>query len=328
MNINYHERETFLKRTHALLWLISANLVWGTTYVVAKTAMETIPPAVLIALRMTLATALLWTVLWWQNRRFLNQPNPLTMKLGDLKRTLALGFFGLSLGYLLGYFGLNLTTATDASLMIIGEVIFTALFAAWLAGERIGRWQALGMGLGAVGVVVLVLSNITDSDANRSGLWRAVGDLLVLGGICTQAIYSVVGAALSRRYPPLTMVAYAYAGSLLLWLPLLAWYLFAGQFPAIQPTAALGVLYLAIFPSVVCFVIWFSVIRSTGASLGAISLFVQPVVGALLGIFLLDDPVTTGLIVGGGLIFVALYLTTLPDRRAVVDAPASSAVQS
>ena len=41
--------------------------------------------------------------------------------------------------------------------MIVGEVIFTSLLAVLVAKERLSRSQALGIGLGAVGIVVLVL---------------------------------------------------------------------------------------------------------------------------------------------------------------------------
>jgi drug/metabolite transporter (DMT)-like permease len=53
-----------MNHTRGLFWLIGTNIIWGTTYVVAKVALETFPPALLVALRFTLATALLWGILW------------------------------------------------------------------------------------------------------------------------------------------------------------------------------------------------------------------------------------------------------------------------
>ena len=182
-----------------------------------------------------------------------------------------------------------------------------------------------GIALGVVGVVVLVLGTAVEAAGDTGRLGRAIGDLLVLSGIFCEAVYTVMGAGLARRIPPLTMVAYSYAGSLLVWLPILLWHGLAGKIPAPTVAAGTSVLYLAIFPSVVCFILWFSVIRTTGPSLGALSLFVQPVVGTLLGTWLLGDPITLSLLIGGALIFVALYLTTLPDRSVrSVSEPVSS----
>ncbi len=304
-----------MNQTRALFILLGVNFIWGTTYIVAKVALETLPPALLVSLRFLLAALILWGIILVRARnRPAGQPHPLAIAPADRWRAIRIGVLAFAVGYLFSYFGINLTTATEASLMIIGEAIFTTLLTAFFVGERIGRWRSMGIVLGAIGVAVLVLSNLTTLDEGSNGWLRALGNVLVLCGIFCEALYTVLGAELSKRIPPLTMVAYAYGSSLLLWLPILGWYLLSGNFPTITLGAGLSVLYLGIFPSVLCFIVWFSVIRHTGASLGAISLFLQPLVGSLLGIFLLGDQITIGLLIGGGLIFVALYLTTLPDR--------------
>jgi hypothetical protein len=51
---------------------------------------------------------------------------------------------------------------------------------------------------------------------------------------------------------------------------------------------------------------------------GAVSLFVQPLVGSLLGLALLSDPLTAALLGGAALFFTALYLMTMPERAAVL----------
>jgi drug/metabolite transporter (DMT)-like permease len=305
-----------MTHSRGLILLVVTNIIWGTTYVVAKVALETVPPALLAALRFTLATSLLWAILLWQARSRRHEPSPFVAVQGnDRWRLVGLGLCGVGLGYLLAYWGVSLTTATDAALMIIGEVIFTTVLAALIAGEQVGRWRGLGIALGVVGVLVLVLGSAVEGSGGPQGMWRAIGNLLVLSGIFFEALYTVLGAGMARRIPPLTMIAYAYAGSMLVWLPIILGHLFTGQMPAFNPAAGLSVLYLAIFPSVVCVITWFTVIRATGASLGALSLFVQPVVGTMLGTWLLGDPITVSLVAGALLIFVALYLTTLPAPR-------------
>jgi len=196
-------------------------------------------------------------------------------------------------------------------LLIVGEVIFTSFLAFLLLGERIGRWRGTGIIIGIIGVVILVLSNVVGDEGYQNGLARAIGDILILGGLLCQATYSVLGAGLSRRYRPLTILFFTHVGSLLIWLPLLVWYVFSNRFPTISLMAALSVLYLAIATSVVSFLIWFIVLRAVGANMGAVSLLVQPVVGAALGLLLLGDPLTVGVAVGAMFIFVALYLTTI-----------------
>jgi drug/metabolite transporter (DMT)-like permease len=81
--------------------------------------------------------------------------------------------------------------------------------------------------------------------------------------------------------------------------------------------AIVGVVYLAVVTSCICQLVWFYVLRYIGANTGAITLFVQPLVGSLLGLLVLREPVTVALIAGGALIFAALYFTGVPRRERV-----------
>jgi drug/metabolite transporter (DMT)-like permease len=311
-----------LNRKLAIGLLVFANVMWGSSYAVAKVALEELPPPLLGALRITLATGLIWLVLLWQSRQRAGAEPAGLEKVAprDALKIAGLGFGGLALDYLLGYLGVSMSTATDASLMIIGEAIFTTLLAVWLLGERLGHRKVLGVAAGIAGVVTLVLGNVEVGAGG--GMRRALGDLLILGGLLAASFYSVLGAGLSRKYRPLTVLAYAHAGSMLLWAPLLAWYLASGAFPAISGRAILGVVHLAVVASFICHLVWFHIVRVTGANVGAITLFVQPLVGSLLGLLVLREPLTIGLIAGGALIFTALYFTTIPGRRsAAVEYP-------
>ncbi len=306
-----------MNRRTALGLLIFANTLWGSSYVVTKVALTELPPPLLGALRFSLATIFIWLVVLWQARRgsrFDSGPNIEDIERRDAAKLVGLGLCGISLSYLLSYSGLVLTTATDASLMIICEVIFTSLLALLLIGEQLGRLKSLGIFIGIIGVTTVILSNAASNSNNYNGLIRALGDILVMAGLFCQAIYSVLGTGLARKYSPLTILAVTHTGSLLVWLPLLIWYIASGRFPTPSFMAIVGVFYLAAIISLLCFFIWFSVLRAVGANLGAISLLIQPIVGSLLGIILLGDPITIGLSVGALLIFLAFYLTAIPDR--------------
>jgi drug/metabolite transporter (DMT)-like permease len=319
-----------VNRKTAVALLVLANVLWGTSYVVAKVALEEVPPPLLGALRVILASAMLWPILIWRtwaerpSRRRLIEP----IALGDALRLGGLGLLGIGASYLLDYWGISLSTATDASLMIIGEVIFTALLAALIAHERLGFRKRAGVLVGIAGVLLLVLGNAPVGQAGASSWARAAGDGLILACLLCESIYTVLGAGLARRYQPLTVLTLANTGSLLLWVPILLWYGLTGRFPALSLAAMAGVIYLAAVTSALCYLIWFSVLRVAGSSVGAISLFVQPLVGSLLGLALLGDPLTAALLGGAALIFVALYLMTVPERTpamaAVLDDPSGA----
>ncbi len=253
-----------MNRTRALALLVFANSLWGCSYAISKIALIELPPPLLGTLRVTFATALLWLVLLWQHR---HAGVPLRVLRHDALKLFAIGFCGISLDYLLGYWGVSLTTATDASLMIIGEVIFTTLLAVRLLDERIDRCKLIGIVLGIAGVTTLVLGNLRG--AGGGGLMRALGDVLLLGGLVGAALYSVLGTGLARRYHPLTVLTYANTGSLILWVPLLTWYIAAGALQSLSMATLLAVGYLIVFASLLGPLIWFYVLRVLFHNLGA-----------------------------------------------------------
>lgn len=303
-----------MQRNYAILTLIFINILWGTSYGISKVALEEIPPPVVGALRWGIATLILWLIHFFltQQNRWQGKTDRPKVAATDRTRLFALGSLGIGIAYVIDYFGINLTTATDASLMIIGEVIFTSLLAFWLTNDPLGRWKVLGMVLGAAGVTILVLGHVSDTTGSDHGWWRAVGDLLILVTLALQALYTVLGSDLARKYPPMTVLTYVCTGSLFVWIPILLWYQFNGWMPESLSVRAIGaVLYLSIVTSVFCNFVWFRIASRIGAGISAISLFAQPLVGSLIGLFLLNEPLTLSLMVGAIFIFAALYLTTL-----------------
>ncbi|MEZ4728240.1 MAG: DMT family transporter [Caldilineaceae bacterium] len=319
-----------MNRTVAVVILVFINILWGSTYAVTKVALQEIPPPLLGAGRWITATVLLWLIHLWLTKPQAGRPVE-TVTGADKVRLFGLGSLGIGIAYVIGYFGINLTTATDASLMIIGEVICTTLFAAWLTQDPLGQSKVLGMGLGAVGVTILVLGHVAGDTSGGQGWTRALGDLMILVTLALQALYTVLGTDLARKYRPMTVLTYVCTGSLLIWLPIVLWYGASGELPATVSLRALGgVLYLAVIASVFCNFVWFSIASRIGAGLSAISLFAQPLVGAFIGLVFLNEPFTLSLLSGGILIFVALYLTTVapplvvkPTQTAPVEAEAS-----
>jgi drug/metabolite transporter (DMT)-like permease len=72
---------------------------------------------------------------------------------------------------------------------------------------------------------------------------------------------------------------------------------------------------MAIGSSVLGYWLWFHGLGVLDASVAAPTLFVQPLVGAALGVWLLHDPVTWATILGGGLIGLSLLLVIMGTRR-------------
>ena len=292
---------TSMKKHHAIALLVIANVIWGSSHAVGKRAVETFDPMVLAALRVVIGSVCFWGL------RAVGIAPVERIPRHELTTLAAMGMLTVAGAQLLDYTGLTLTTATDSSLMIIGEVIFTTLLAWLWVRERLTRQRSVGLVLGIVGVVVLTLGGAPDSAYAPQ---RALGNVLVLAALFCESVFTVIGARYAQRYDALTILRWTYTGSLVVWVPLLVWTISQGLFPAASTAAWAAVVYTAVATSVVCYTLWFWVIRSAGASLGAMTLFVQPLVGSLIGIGMLGEPQSTGLYVGGALILLAMVLAT------------------
>jgi drug/metabolite transporter (DMT)-like permease len=293
-----------------LLLLLLTNAVWGSTYVVAKVALEEIPPPLLASLRFTLAAVTLAAIYALRSPADGKRRLP---PVSDTARLLGLGVLGIGMNGLLGFWGVSLTTASDAALLIVGEVLFTMLLAILIAREHLSPPRRLGLVCGVLGVIVLIGGGVGTAVAGAPA--RALGDILILAGLAFEAVHTVVGTRLTQRYDPVTVLMLTVGGSCLVWLPMIGWYIARGELSRPSPQATAGVLYLALVTSVVCYLIWFSVLRRAGATLGALSLLAQPLVGASLGIALLGDPVTLSTLVGGACVVVCMLLASLPTRQ-------------
>src|SRR5688500_10856947 len=126
-----------------ILLLLGVNIVWGSTYVVARGVLESAPPLVLAFLRFALAALVM---LAFRCHRPPVDGNPASPRRSRMAGTLAvMGIVGFGLAKLLNYEGLARSTATDAALNINLETVFTAVLAALLLHQRLrGReWAGI-----------------------------------------------------------------------------------------------------------------------------------------------------------------------------------------
>jgi probable blue pigment (indigoidine) exporter len=125
--------------------------------------------------------------------------------------------------------------------------------------------------------------------------------------------------------PPLLFTSATLAGSLLFWVPAGLVNVLHGGWPRLSLAGGLGVLYMAAVATALCYWLWFRSLRTLDGSAAAPTLFIQPLVGAALAVWLLHDELTWATLLGGVLIGVSLLLVLWGNRRvaAHVDAEAT-----
>ncbi|MGA8117272.1 MAG: EamA family transporter [Actinocatenispora sp.] len=303
--------------TYGLLVLCTA--FWGATLVVGEVAVEASGPMFVAAGRYLVATVLLFGFLAGSRQR-------LTVRRGDLGWLALMGAVGV-FGYNALYFlGLDYSTASHGALIGATPPVWTVLICALFLGERLTGRRILGVVLGLAGVV-LVLQATARSGHDRSD-HMLLGDLFLLLAAISWAVYSVLGRRVLTRYSPSQVTAWASLFGTVMFLPVVALLPRPPVDRMFSPVVLLSIGFLAVFSTVVAFVLWNRGVAAIGASQTAIFLNLEPVWGLVLAMVLLHQTVTPLQLGGALLVLVAVFVmqrtggkartTSLEDRRDTV----------
>jgi drug/metabolite transporter (DMT)-like permease len=285
--------------------MLGANIVYGTSYMVARVTLESVPPAMLAFSR--LAVGALALTLFCRGRPV----EPLAR--ADRRAIAWMGILGFAGAYVCSNWGIAHSTATNAALLITVEPISMILLSPWYLGERLSRWGAIGATLTIVGTVVLVVNGIPGVTEQVVPHWS--GDLvLVLAGVA-YASYSLLGRRVLERHAPLgvTIRSLGWGAAALLPIAGLEWV--SGARPVWTATAVWGTLYLAVVITALGYVVWNWALARVPAPRAAIFLNVQPIVGALLGAVVLGEAITVFTLAGGVLVIAGLVVAFGPGAR-------------
>jgi drug/metabolite transporter (DMT)-like permease len=184
-------------RTHGALLIV--NFLYAANYSIAKQIMPLyIKPFGMIVLRVTTAVFVYCTI------EFLFIKTKIDFK-KDWKRFALCGFFGIAFNQLCFFKGLSLTTPINGSLLMIVTPIFVIGMSAYLAKNRITKYQIIGTILGASGAFLLI-----GGDRFKFSSDTAVGDLFIIINAMSYAIYLVLVKPLMNKYNPFSVITYVF----------------------------------------------------------------------------------------------------------------------
>lgn len=285
----------------AYLVLLGANCVYATSYVATRLVLDDVPPALLALSRLIIGAAVLVPA-----ARRLERLEPAPSG-GDGWRIAWMGVLGFAGAFALGHWGIAHSTATNASLLIIVEPIAIMLLGPAVLGERLTGREVLGAALALAGSTLVVVNGIPGVTEAVAPHWR--GDLLLVLSGLGYAAYSLLGRAVLLRRPPLDVTARSivWGAAAMLPLALLEWA--GGARPVLTVTGVAGLLYLGLVITALGYLLWNWALARADASRVAVFVTVQPIIGALLGVVFLHEPLTVFTAAGGGLIVAGLWLT-------------------
>jgi drug/metabolite transporter (DMT)-like permease len=274
-----------IDRTRVVLALAALYLIWGSTYLAIRIALEGIPPLTIAGVRYVIAGAALYLF-----ARLRGSPNPTR---AEWKSALIVGTL-LVVGNACVVVAEQWVSSGVAAVALASMAIWVALVAGLF-----GRWPTgsewIGLAIGLAGVVVLQ----TAGDLRASPL----GALALILSCATWALGSVLGSRLALPRGLMSSAAQMLLGGAVVLLGAVVRGERMATMPSPQAVGALA--YLIVFGSIVAYTSYQFLLKTVRPSLAASYSYVNPVVALALGALVFGEPISPravwalGLILGG-----------------------------
>ena len=280
------------------------TLLWSANFIIGKIALREFPPLLLVAIRIGLAGIFLAPI-YWHNMRSAGKP---WWPSGNVTLLVFLAICNVG-NQLLFVFGLNRTSPAHSAWIIGASPIFVLLIAARIGLERITVRKMLGMAIALAGVAYLA-RQASGHSASGAPLAQATpaGDVITALAAILFAFFAVYAKKAAENYGAVVVNGVAFMGGAVLLSPVIFW---QHTFPFAQVSAAgwTSLVYMAVFPSAVCYLIYSHALTRISASRLAAFVYLEPVIATLLAVAFLGERITPPLVASGTVIFGGVYLT-------------------
>ncbi len=279
-----------------LLSILMLSVLAGSTAAVLKIGLVNIPPLSFAFLRFLIAGILILPFLGKEKLRSAWDLVPMSF-LG----TINIIFFVI---------GINRTTATIAQLLYAIVPLLTALIIFIFFKERLAFRKMFGIALGFLGVTLVVLLPVFEKGTKFSG--DLLGNLLVVIGIISWSFYAVLSNGKLKSFSPFVITAVFIWVTLLTLLPLSIFESIQhfNWWKSLSSSSIFSLIYVGTVSTVFTYIWNQYAIKHGGSIFASMQFYLIPISAYLFAFILLGEKLTIGLIVGGIIVLLGVYITT------------------
>ncbi len=233
---------------------------------------------------------------------------PLTAR--EHRLLFAESFFGNFLFSVCMLYGMSLTTALAAGVIMAALPAVVALLSWWWLGERITARVAAAIGCAVLGIALVSASQASAAAPTGS----VAGNALLLAAVTCEAIYVVIGKRLADGIGAKRISAIIYLWGLALVTPFGLWQAASFDFAGVSPPAWAGLVAYSIAASVVTVWLWMTGLKHVPAAAAGIFTVLLPVSAATVGVLFLGERFSPAQGAAFGLALAGVLLATWPVR--------------
>jgi len=213
-------------------------------------------------------------------------------------------------------FGVSMTSAVSAGVIMAAIPAVVALMSWAFLRERVAPrvWGAVACAAAGIALLGLTQPQAHGPGAGRDGNpW--LGNLLVFGAVLCEAAYAVIGKKLTGVLGPRRITSLINLCGFVLVTPLGAYAAWHFDFASVPPGMWLLLLFYSLAASVWTVWLWMTGLRTVPAAQGGVFTVMLPVSAALVGVFVLHEPLGGMQLAAFGLALAGVLLATLPSGR-------------
>jgi len=297
--------KTHSVKTHGglvILALACTYLIWGSTYLAIRYAIESFPPFVMVGFRFTVAGSLLYVVL-----RLRGHPHPTWAQWGGA------AWVGLLLPVLgngtVSHAQLHVSSSV-AALAIATAPLWMAVFSSWW-GHRISRREWLGIAIGLVGILLLNTRGSLQGDAWNAALLMFAAASWSLGSVWGKHLAmppGLMGAATQMLCGGLIAFGFAQVAG-------------EGWPSEITPRAWGAISFLIVLGSIIAFSAYHWLLHQVRPMVASSNTFVNPVVAFVVGVWFAGEQIHLMEYVALAVILAGVFLVLTATPEAIADEP-------
>ncbi len=281
-----------LRDTTFLSYLFTI-ILWGSAFPMIKIALNDFSAESLSAFRLILATIILLPFVIIKKL-----PTP---ELRDIPVIFILGFCGFVIYHTALNFGETLISAGISGILVSTTPIFSSALAYIFLKEHFSKWNWLSSLVAFIGISIISISKDDYTTINVLGVF------IILLASFSESLYFTFQKKYIEKYGFIAFTLYTIMASspfMLIFIPEIINDIHGATF-----TSIVSILYLAIYPTIIPYVLLAYIVKSVGVSDATMSLYLTPIVSLLLSYLLLDELPTTLAIIGGLITLLGVSLS-------------------
>jgi drug/metabolite transporter (DMT)-like permease len=223
--------------------------------------------------------------------------------LKDYRDLAICGFFGVGLNMSAFFKGLSLTSAINASVLMLLAPVFVVIFSAIGYRRKIKPAVFVGVAIAFVGAALLVNGN---KFSINSGNW--LGDVLIMVNATSYAFYLYYVARLLKKYKAITITAYIFLFGFVYVLPIGVQDLTLVQWTSLPTKALFSMFYVVLCTTVLAYILNAWGLQKSNSTLVGSYIYLQPVLATTIAIALGMETITLQKAMFAILILLGLWL--------------------